>query len=417
VAPLQHPFGQDWASHTHCPSVEHLCPPEHVAHAAPATPQLASLEVTHSPVVSQQPEAQRPAPQEQAPPTHACPAWHAAQRTPPIPHAVAVVAVTQWSSTSQQPSAQEVASQLVPAESPPEFSPPGPAPASRAPPVPPDAPPVPPASMPPVPPWVKVPLEPALAPVPGLPPTPGSRPADPACPAPPPAPRPLDPPLAPKAPVPPLSARPCDSLPTIWLQPPSTIVSAKKSTNERAIRSRSCRIVRTTKGLPPSRSPRSGSQTRSATNPYRVHARTEEIHRQVSPPIASGVKRSVYPSRSRAYNGPFTDRRRHPTETSLRALWVPATRVRSRGGFLCEAQTPPVRAGVCVPGATCANVAARVAPHLALVAPWRRARFAFDDLTNTANADSLNTGIVTLSHPRTRARWGYQPSGSWKRTA
>jgi hypothetical protein len=42
VLPLQHPFGHEFASHTHAPvDVLHSCPVAHAAHAAPPAPQEA----------------------------------------------------------------------------------------------------------------------------------------------------------------------------------------------------------------------------------------------------------------------------------------------------------------------------------------------------------------------------------------
>jgi hypothetical protein len=85
--PVQHPFGHEAASHTHCPVVLlHSSPVLQPPQEAPLEPQepLFSLDRASHALPLQQP-AHVPPPQEQAPLTQA-PLAHGPQRLPPVPH-------------------------------------------------------------------------------------------------------------------------------------------------------------------------------------------------------------------------------------------------------------------------------------------------------------------------------------------
>jgi hypothetical protein len=104
---VQHPFGHDAALQTHCPVVSHSWPDPHAAHAIPGAPQCAAVEVSHAPALVQQP-VMHPVPHAQLPAVQACPTPHAAQATPPVPHAPTAVPDWQLPLSSQQPPAHVV---------------------------------------------------------------------------------------------------------------------------------------------------------------------------------------------------------------------------------------------------------------------------------------------------------------------
>jgi hypothetical protein len=118
-APLavQHPFGHDAALQTHWPAESHAWPVAHTAHAIPRAPQCAAVDVSHAPALVQQPVVQ-PAPHAQLPAVQACPTPHAAQATPPVPHAPAVVPSWQTPLSSQHPAAHVVGLHVAPSATP-----------------------------------------------------------------------------------------------------------------------------------------------------------------------------------------------------------------------------------------------------------------------------------------------------------
>ncbi len=88
--PLQHPFGHELASHTHCPEVlSHSRWVPHASHEAPLDPQEALLSLAS---VSQVEPVQHPVqalpPQLQTPVEHACPPAQGEHVAPPVPHEV-----------------------------------------------------------------------------------------------------------------------------------------------------------------------------------------------------------------------------------------------------------------------------------------------------------------------------------------
>jgi hypothetical protein len=88
VVPLQHPFGQDAALHTHWPVlVLHCWPEPHGVQAAPPTPhmELLSLESGSHVDPLQQPAHEVP-PQLHTPLVHACPEAHVLHAAPAAPH-------------------------------------------------------------------------------------------------------------------------------------------------------------------------------------------------------------------------------------------------------------------------------------------------------------------------------------------
>jgi hypothetical protein len=104
VFPSQHPLGQDVASHTHVPLLEHSWPLTHATHAVPGAPQAFVVDVSHAPVAEQQP-MQVPS-QEQAWLSQACSAAQVAHCAPPLPHSATVVPRAHTPLESQQPSGQ-----------------------------------------------------------------------------------------------------------------------------------------------------------------------------------------------------------------------------------------------------------------------------------------------------------------------
>jgi hypothetical protein len=117
VLPLQHPVGQDVASHMHPPPVAlHSCPVAHAAQVAPATPQdvaVSAAKSSHLPVAPplQQPPGQVVALQPQTPEVVSHPFGHAAHAAPPIPHwAADSEAYGTQTPALQHPCGQEAAS-------------------------------------------------------------------------------------------------------------------------------------------------------------------------------------------------------------------------------------------------------------------------------------------------------------------
>jgi hypothetical protein len=89
VLPLQHPFGQEAASQTHCPVALHACPLAQVAHVAPPVPQALVVSVVmHCPLALQHPLGQVFWSQTHFPcALHSSLAEHAWHVTPPMPQA------------------------------------------------------------------------------------------------------------------------------------------------------------------------------------------------------------------------------------------------------------------------------------------------------------------------------------------
>jgi hypothetical protein len=88
LPPLQHPFGHDVPSQTHCPlPVLHSRPDEHALQVAPAEPhdELVSLPSGTHIEPLQQPEHDPP-PHVHVPLEQACPLPHGLQAAPPVPH-------------------------------------------------------------------------------------------------------------------------------------------------------------------------------------------------------------------------------------------------------------------------------------------------------------------------------------------
>jgi hypothetical protein len=88
---VQQPLGHDVASHTHCPAVVlHSWPAAQPPHAAPPLPHdvLVSLESASQVEPLQQPAHAEP-PQLHAPPEHDCPEAHALQAAPLVPQSEA----------------------------------------------------------------------------------------------------------------------------------------------------------------------------------------------------------------------------------------------------------------------------------------------------------------------------------------
>jgi hypothetical protein len=85
---VQHPFGHDVESQTHCPaSVWHSCPEGHAAQEAPPAPHeplLSRRSGSQMPLL-QQPE-QDTTPHAHSPDVHASPSAHALHEAPPVPH-------------------------------------------------------------------------------------------------------------------------------------------------------------------------------------------------------------------------------------------------------------------------------------------------------------------------------------------
>lgn len=118
-APLavQQPFGHDAALQTQWPVASHSWPVAHTVHASPGAPQCAAVEVSHAPAFVQQPVV-HPAPHEQLPAVQACPTPHAAQATPPVPHAPVAVPGRQLPLSSQHPPAHVVGLHVAPSAMP-----------------------------------------------------------------------------------------------------------------------------------------------------------------------------------------------------------------------------------------------------------------------------------------------------------
>jgi hypothetical protein len=87
VFPLQQPFAHEVASQTHCPLPLHSWPAAHAAHAAPPEPHelLDSPESGSQLPPLQQPEQEAP-PHVHDPPLHESPELQAPQAAPPVPH-------------------------------------------------------------------------------------------------------------------------------------------------------------------------------------------------------------------------------------------------------------------------------------------------------------------------------------------
>lgn len=119
MLPLQQPFGQELALHTHCPlPVLQVCPVEHVAHFAPPVPHEpndSDAYASHVPVVPplQQPFAHVVPSHEQAPlVVSQRPLVQAAHAAPPAPHWLADCAAyaTHAPAAVQRPPGHDVAS-------------------------------------------------------------------------------------------------------------------------------------------------------------------------------------------------------------------------------------------------------------------------------------------------------------------
>jgi hypothetical protein len=138
VLPLQHPFGHEAPSQTHCPVVVlHSWPVAHALHAAPPAPHEApvSLVSASHPEPLQHPAHELP-PQLHTPLEHACPPLHGLQTAPAVPHwALDCEVYGVHTRPLQQPFGHEAASQThcpvvllhsVPAPQAPHVAPPTP---------------------------------------------------------------------------------------------------------------------------------------------------------------------------------------------------------------------------------------------------------------------------------------------------